>query len=118
MKPEPAEPSIYNLAYIEALHEAYRRDREALAPEWQSYFESGRNGESWPERASVDSSFRPAGIFNPEPARGRNGGESNPQERLSRLVRAYRVRGHTIARVHPIGAPPAAPPELDPTFFG
>ncbi len=118
MKQEPSEPSIYNLAYIEALHQAYRRDREAVAPEWQRYFESDRNGGAWSERAAVDSSFRPAGIFNPPPARGRTGGEPNGQERLNRLVRAYRVRGHTIARVHPIGAPPAAPPELDPTFFG
>ncbi len=118
MKQEPSEPSIYNLAYVEALHEAYRRDREALAPEWQRYFESGRNGDAWPERAAADSSFRPTGIFNPPPARGRNGEAPNDQERLNRLVRAYRVRGHTIARVHPIGARSAAPPELDPTFFG
>src|ERR1700721_2519724 len=118
MKYPSSEPGFYNLAYIEALHEAYRRDRESLAPEWQNYFESGRNGDAWPQRAGEEPSFRPASIFNPLPVRGQNGQEPNGQERLNRLIRAYRVRGHTIAQVHPIGAKLDAPPELDPTFFG
>ncbi len=118
MKHQPSEPSIYNLAYIEALHEAYRRDRESLAPEWQSYFESGRNGDAWPQRSTAESSFRPPSIFNPLPVRGQKETDPTAQERLNRLIRAYRARGHTIAQVHPIGAQPDAPPELDPTFFG
>ncbi len=118
MKQQPAEPSFHNLAYIEALHEIYRRDRESLAPEWQQYFESGRNGDAWPERSTAESSFRPPSIFNPPPVRGQEG-DPTAQERLNRLIRAYRVPwGITIAQVHPIGAQPDGPPELDPSFFG
>jgi len=43
---------------------------------------------------------------------------SSWQDRLNQLIRAYRMRGHMIANLHPIGPPPPAPPELDPTYFG
>ncbi len=118
MKRLLSEPSPCNLAYIESLHEAYRLDRESVPPEWRSYFESGRNGDAWPRRPATESSFRPASIFNPPPDRGPGAQDPSDQERLNRLVRAYRVRGHTIAQVHPIGAQPDSPPELDPSFFG
>ena len=34
------------------------------------------------------------------------------------LIRNYRVRGHMIARVDPLGMPRPVPPELDPRFHG
>jgi 2-oxoglutarate dehydrogenase E1 component len=37
---------------------------------------------------------------------------------LNQLIRAYRSRGHIIAQLHPIGSPPPAPQELDPSYFG
>src|SRR5262249_39838246 len=39
------------------------------------------------------------------------------QERVDRLVHAYRVRGHIVAHVDPLGQPRPAPPELDPGFY-
>ncbi len=38
--------------------------------------------------------------------------------RVEALVRAYRVRGHMIAEIDPLGMPRPMPPELDPAFFG
>ncbi|HEY8369313.1 MAG TPA: 2-oxoglutarate dehydrogenase E1 component [Thermodesulfobacteriota bacterium] len=38
--------------------------------------------------------------------------------RVEALVRAYRVRGHMIAQIDPLGMPRPMPPELDPAFFG
>jgi 2-oxoglutarate dehydrogenase E1 component len=39
------------------------------------------------------------------------------QDRVDQLVRAYRVRGHMIARVDPLDMPREQHPELDPKFY-
>lgn len=39
------------------------------------------------------------------------------QDRVDALVRAYRVRGHMIAQIDPLGLPRGAQPELDPAFY-
>jgi len=40
------------------------------------------------------------------------------QERVDQLVRAYRVRGHRIANLDPLGEQRPLLPELDPSFYG
>jgi 2-oxoglutarate dehydrogenase E1 component len=40
------------------------------------------------------------------------------QDRVYLLTRLYRVRGHRIAQVDPLGLPQPIPPELTPEFFG
>jgi 2-oxoglutarate dehydrogenase E1 component len=40
------------------------------------------------------------------------------QDRIYLLIRLYRVRGHRIAQVDPLGLPQPVPPELKPEFFG
>jgi 2-oxoglutarate dehydrogenase E1 component len=40
------------------------------------------------------------------------------QEGVDLLVRNYRVRGHLIAKVDPLGIPRPMPPELEPQFWG
>ncbi|HEX7670527.1 MAG TPA: thiamine pyrophosphate-dependent enzyme, partial [Polyangiaceae bacterium] len=39
------------------------------------------------------------------------------QDRVDQLVRAYRVRGHTIAKIDPLGLPRPSTAELDPKFY-
>lgn len=39
------------------------------------------------------------------------------QDRVDQLVRAYRVRGHMIARIDPLGMPRADHRELDPEYY-
>src|SRR5207244_4623982 len=39
-------------------------------------------------------------------------------DRVYLLIRLYRVRGHRIAQVDPLGLPQPVPPELEPEFFG
>ena len=65
-------------------------------------------------------SFRRTSLFNP-PVPGRNGALTPEalhavalQERVDQLIRNYRVRGHIIAHVDPLGQPVPHPPELDP----
>jgi len=40
------------------------------------------------------------------------------QQKLDRLVRNYRVRGHRLAELSPLGSDPFEAPELDPEFYG
>jgi 2-oxoglutarate dehydrogenase E1 component len=121
MSQDFSDTSIHNLAYIEELHEAYRRDRNSVSAEWQAYFNAGQNGKSWTDQSVPSLIPQQRSIFNPAPVRAAatNGDYSSAdKERIFRLIRAYRVRGHNIARIHPIGEPPPAPPELDPAYFG
>lgn len=40
------------------------------------------------------------------------------QDRVDQLIRAYRVRGHLMADLDPLGRPKEIYPELDPSFYG
>ena len=104
--------NILNLAFLERLYDDYERDRSSVSPEWQQYFEAYRNGEA----ATAQPSFKRFSIFSPPSA-----GDTAPsqlQDRVDQLVRSYRVRGHVIAQVNPLGFPRERPPELDPAFYG
>jgi 2-oxoglutarate dehydrogenase E1 component len=121
-------PHVLNLGYIEQLHAAWRRDQNSVPPEWQEFFHANGNGNKWSGSASAEVSFKRRSIFNPLSSFEREGqgdGErfaiaeaASRQDRINQLIRAYRMRGHLIAQVHPIGAPPPEPPELDPSFYG
>ncbi|MBM4021210.1 MAG: hypothetical protein FJ284_03045, partial [Planctomycetes bacterium] len=64
----------------------------------------------------------PAGEAKPLPlpvAQGSAGEERVAflQDRVDQLVRAYRVRGHLMAEIDPLGRPRPGLPELDPQFY-
>lgn len=40
------------------------------------------------------------------------------QDRVDQLIRAYRVRGHKVAQIDPLGLPRPPQPELEPAFYG
>jgi 2-oxoglutarate dehydrogenase E1 component len=63
---------------------------------------------------SVTESWRT--YFHGLPAGGRDALEK--QARLLQLIRAYRVRGHLVADVDPLGEPRPVPGELDPAGYG
>ncbi len=128
-------PNASNLAFVEDLYAEFLRDPASIPAEWSVYFETLENGGG--PRARVGPSFRPASIFNPPGAGSRGGldlvpgqGRSVPfapvhasdvaalQDRLDRLVRSYRVRGHMIARIDPLGRPRPHFHELDPDHYG
>src|SRR5690606_3477675 len=68
---------------------------------------------------------RPASVFNP-PSAGQRDGAANVrelemallQDRVDQLIRAYRVRGHMVANIDPLGIPRPHLPELDPEHYG
>ncbi len=116
-----------NLAYIEQMYAQYLRDPTSVSADWRRYFRrlSGNgNGNGVTTVPQFGPSFRPASVFNP-PARDARGGADVRelemallQDRLDQLIRAYRVRGHLVANIDPLGMPRPHLPELDPEYYG
>src|SRR6266705_2343345 len=118
-------PGPVKVAFVEGLYEDYLRDPASVPPDWQQYFAEFGDGELRFPKPRLGPSFRPFSIFNPP-----SGAEARVskrvaepeiaalQDRVYLLIRLYRVRGHRIAQVDPLGLPQPVPPELKPEFFG
>jgi len=134
-------PSSSNLLFVEEIYADYERDPESVPAPWRRYFDSlepqigtGENGAT-----TLGPSFTPSSIFNPagtsSPAakdgKGSNGiaygarratiasEAKERQEAVTQLVRNFRVRGHLLAELDPLGfTPTPVIPELQPDFYG
>ncbi len=125
-------------AYVEAMLERFRADPGSVSSDWHDYFaaqfrKDGQRPTS-PAPAGSDGaklSNRKASPQNEAPAARRLQTEeelSTPvsdlrdaaqlQDRVDQLIRAYRVRGHIIAQVDPLGLHRPTPPELSVSFHG
>lgn len=121
-------PNDSSIAFVEEIYSKYLDDPLSVSEEWRRFFESlairpdGPAGNGHTAGTPLPSpSFRPPSIFNPGSVASVNGvfGASEVaglQDRVDKLVRAYRVRGHMVARIDPLGLPRPSPPELDPGF--
>jgi 2-oxoglutarate dehydrogenase E1 component len=111
-----------NLAFVENLYEQFLRDASSVSPEWRDYFTRLANGDLKSPPTRFSPSFQPRSLFNPaasRPSAERFAGvPTGIQDRLYMLIRVYRVRGHRIARIDPLGRIPPMPKELQPEFFG
>jgi len=105
-----------NVPFIEDLVERYRRDPASVPEGFRRWFEETGVAELPPGGPS----FRPRGLF--EPVSGPPGPDdlatASLQDRADQLIRAYRVRGHLVADLDPLGRPRPPQPELDPAFYG
>jgi 2-oxoglutarate dehydrogenase E1 component len=118
-------PGAVNLAYIEGLYEDYLRDPSSVPSDWQPFFAAYADREFRFPKPRFGPTFSPSSIFNPPSVTTTRtaGAFSDPeaaaiQDRVYLLTRIYRVRGHRIAQVNPLGLPQQTPPELKPEFFG
>ncbi len=130
-------PSSLNLPFVEGLYEDYLHDPLSVSPEWRRYFEVMENGEHAMDRPRLGPSLRPSGLFSPRVESGPQpsldvaaqcfGAEreavvertmAGMQDRVDQLIRSYRFRGHSIARINPLGFPRSKRPELDPKHYG
>jgi 2-oxoglutarate dehydrogenase E1 component len=115
-------PNAINLAFVEGLYLEYLKKPSSISAEWRAYFEriSNSNGDALHARSSP--SFEPPSIFNPvgtsSIAADRNGAVTALQNRVDELIHDYRVRGHMVAAIDPLGTPRAPIPELDPAHHG
>ena len=114
-------PSDANLAFAESLYADYLRYPDSVTAEWRAYFEQFPGGpESFngvPAGVADAKSARPASDT-PQAVFAHPETDAALQDRIDKLVRAYRVRGHMAADLDPLGIPRAYPPELEPGYYG
>ena len=132
-------PNGSNLAYVEALYEQYLRDPGAIDKHWRATFD-GWADRSRPEPVkTLQPSFKPRSLFHPPPASANGNGRTavatpapavaapppapagdmgSLQHRVDQLIRNYRVRGHIVSAIDPLGSRTELPAELDPGYYG
>ncbi|MBL8857146.1 MAG: 2-oxoglutarate dehydrogenase E1 component [Planctomycetes bacterium] len=131
MRESDSSPNASNLAFAEDLYAAWLADPQAVSPDWRAYFESLPRAVQG--GGQIGPRFAPRSIFNPPElstpgANGHSGSNGHgagaasidvvAQDRLDQLVRSYRVRGHLVAQVDPLGRPRPSFPELESSFYG
>jgi 2-oxoglutarate dehydrogenase E1 component len=106
-----------NAPYIETWYETWLEDPDGVPEQWRKYFESLPAAEM-PETGHIEvgERFRQLPLNNSGyPAAGVEFTD-HKQARVSRLVNSYRIRGHEIAKLNPLGEAhhaPVADLELD-----
>lgn len=127
-----------NLPFIEQLYHQYRAEPGSVDPSWLPIFREYFGQ----EEALIKPSFVPRSIFaapvtngHAQSADGMNEAEYAPlptkaplkapgkstkfAARVLGLIEEYRLHGHLVAQIDPLGRPRRNfPPELDPSFFG
>jgi 2-oxoglutarate dehydrogenase E1 component len=126
MGEEVHEPNSLSLVFVEQLYEDYLRDASAVPAEWQAYFKRVAQGNGFdtlprPERSTF-SRERPEtltpGVGTRCAVCGRGEELATLQHLVDKLIRNYRVRGHRIAQVDPLGPPRFDLPELTLSYYG
>lgn len=114
----------YNLDYIDDLYVQYVRDPSSVSEGWRQYFEQFlvvHRPDTSSEAQKDQPTSSPAGTTaNPETSSGLDQAIwlSRIQDRVNNLVREYRVRGHLIANLDPLGLQRSETPELNPDAYG
>ncbi|MEJ2289898.1 MAG: hypothetical protein P8Y02_14910 [Deinococcales bacterium] len=112
-----------SLEYVEELYERYLQDPADVPESWRATFDA-LPADGLAERRRLGPSFVPRSLFNPPGTASalqldRAGSDAaTVQQRVERLVRNYRVRGHRLADLSPLGREPYEAPELDPAYYG
>lgn len=131
----PNEPHSTNLAFIEHLYAEYSQDPQSVSEDWQNYFSSlAEKSDHQAQPFQIGPHLKPTSIFaggstianNPQqsPQTSKDNLDSDYskitqlQDKVFHLVRAYRDRGHLIAKIDPLDIPRAPLPELFPAFYG
>ncbi len=111
-----------NAPYIESWYESWLEDPGSVPAQWQKYFAGlegpgdGAGGRAETGRLAVAERFR--GIAARRSTNGRAVEQTeHKQAGVSRLINSYRIRGHEIARLDPLGRPHHEPaPDLQLAF--
>jgi 2-oxoglutarate dehydrogenase E1 component len=118
-------PASMSIDFVEALYAQFLQDPQSVSADWRAYFQQFQ-AES--DRVTLGPSFSPPSIFHGG-HNGSTGGTSGAsggggasdaaylQDRVDQMVRAYRVRGHMIAQIDPLGLPRNEHVELDPKHY-
>lgn len=123
--------NTYSLDYIDDLYVQFIQDPNSVSPGWRRYFEEfSLAAAPQPESDGHGRPFVAEAAANGETASDASATDvarnvrdealwlATMQDRVDQLVREYRVRGHLMAQLDPLGIARQAPPELDPESYG
>ena len=105
-----------SLAFVEELYLDYLDDPASVPDAWRRYFDDVP-GNGLAARDTLGPSFARRSLFRGTGAKPA-GEASDVQHSADKLIRNYRVRGHRVADLNPLGRTPAEVPELDPAYYG
>jgi 2-oxoglutarate dehydrogenase E1 component len=118
-------PSNINIPFVEGLYAEFLQNPSSVSEEWRGYFQELARDDPFAKTPRMEPAFRPpslfhapGGVFKKNGAALDTGSAISLQDRVDQLLRAYRTRGHMIARIDPLDLPRPCPPELDPDFYG
>jgi 2-oxoglutarate dehydrogenase E1 component len=110
-----------NAPYIEGLYEQYLENPGSVEPGLRQWFDGIANGSRETPRSPVEREFV-ARALRPRAMQASGAVPEallDKQAAVLRLIEAYRLRGHRLARLDPLGLVGPQPlPELDPVFHG
>jgi 2-oxoglutarate dehydrogenase E1 component len=128
-----------SLPFVEQLYADFLRDPGSVPTAWRDYFTGLGTDSDFSRQPRLGPSFQPSSVFGGGRPNGNGHAKANGnglsngngslatdgvpdiavrQDQVDALVRAYRVRGHMMARIDPLGLPRPSQPELDPAFYG
>lgn len=116
----------YSLDYIDDLYVQYVRDPASVSENWRKYFEqflvgSGSTDKNRPSSSGGGSSKNSGNEKGQTPENDSTAQTlwlARIQDRVNNLVREYRVRGHLVANLDPLGFDRPDSPELNPNVYG
>jgi 2-oxoglutarate dehydrogenase E1 component len=110
-------PNCSNISFIEELYRLYVEDPTKLSPQWQDFFKA----EEQNENAARTPAYTNKRLFRAGSAATSSQEADDAsllQDKVARILRAYRVRGHLKAQLDPLGLARPEQKELDPAFYG
>ncbi len=125
-------PHPSNLGFVEELYVRWLRDPSAVDQSWQEYFRTIPSENGFAVNPRLEPAEAAGSIFRPSSRNGQAEGAAaaaaHPrerdddsvrllQDRVDQLIRAFRLRGHLIAAIDPLGLPRPYQRELDPAFY-
>ncbi|MCE9546648.1 MAG: 2-oxoglutarate dehydrogenase E1 component [Planctomycetia bacterium] len=111
---------VLSRPYVEQMLAAYRRDANAVPVEWRRYFDEAQgNGAEKSQQVIVQPSKDGVPTASPTvPLPTATVDDYRLQCLADDVVHAYRVRGHLLAQIDPLGMRRVDVPELDPGHYG
>jgi len=102
-----------NAAYVEELYDTYLHDPKAIPEEWREYFDqlpriNNTTAHDTPhsvirEQFRLLAKYRPGSGATVTPSQASVAAHDQKQVNVLQLIQAYRSRGHTKAKVDPLG---------------
>jgi 2-oxoglutarate dehydrogenase E1 component len=101
---KPQVPNTLSLSYADRLYQSWLEDPQSVPAAWQEWF-AAQSG-----AGPADPHYLPSGDASDRAL--------SDQNKADQLVRNYRVRGHRLAHLNPLGEPDEVPPELTLAYYG